>query len=145
GPNWTYAFEDTGDVPVTWPSARLVDGFIGTQAPRGFTVNASTGLGWCAHTTGLYVFQGGAFNPLPVSYMNAPDWARINWAQAAKLQVVDDKDKQRVYVLAALDANTSPSHLLTFDYTNGMTTETIKYSLWNIAGYLPGSICIVQN
>jgi hypothetical protein len=146
GPNWTYAFEDTGGYPVTWPSARLVDGTIGTLSPRGFTVSASTGFGWAAHTTGFYLFQGGAYQSRPISYYVDPDWRRINWAGGAvNVQVVDNKDKQQVYVIAPLDSATSPSHILVFDYSNGITPEAIKYSLWYISGYLPGAGIIVQN
>ena len=114
GPNWTFSFNDTGDVPVTWPAARLVDGKIGTLSPHGFTVDASTGIGWCAHSSGLYLFQGGAYEQMPVSYMVDPDWKRINFAKGSNstktagwngLRVVDDKDKQRVYVIAPLSCN----------------------------------------
>lgn len=146
GPDWTYAFEDTGDVPSTWPTARLVDGAIGTQSPRGFTVNASTGFAWTAHTSGLYLFQGGAYGTRPVSYYVDPDWKRINWSGgAATVQVVDNKDKQQVYVIAPLDSATTPSHILVFDYTNGLSPEAVKYSLWYLSGYNPGAGAIFQN
>lgn len=146
GPNWTYAFEDSGDVPVLWPSPRLVDGTIGIPAPRCATVSASQGFAVVAHQTGLWIFTGGAYQTKPLSYYVDPEWKRINWAGgAATVQVLDSKDKQQIYVFAPLDSATQPSHILMFDYSNGLSPEEVKFSLWNIASYTPGAGAIVQN
>lgn len=145
GPHWTYAYQDTGTTPVEWPSAQLVDGSIGTLSPLGVSVNASRGFAAVADVAGLYIFEGGSYSELPLSYMVEPDWKRINWAAAAKVQVMDNPDKRQIYVLAPLDGATTPSHVLMFDYTEGLDPESVKYSLWDINGYNPGAACILQN
>ena len=133
GPHWTYATTDTGGLPVNWPAPRLIDSTIGTLAPQGITVNPA-GFAFVAAQTGFYVFQGGKFDRLPISYYQSQQWARINWAQSDKLRVVDDKDARRVYVFAALDSATENSHMLTWDYTDGITPESVKFALWYLAG-----------
>jgi hypothetical protein len=145
GPHWTYATEDNGATPVEWPTPRLVDGTIGAMGPRCVTVNASQGFAAVAHTTGLYVFSGGAYQTRPLSYYVEPEWKRINWNYAATVQVCDDKDRQQLYVLAPLDAATSPSHILMFDYADGLTPEKVSFSLWSLSGYAPGAMCMVQS
>lgn len=121
GPHWTYSYEDTGDVPVLWPAPRLVDGSIGTLSTYGFTIDATTGVGWCADTSGLYAFEGGAYQSLPCSYLCNYDWNRINWLNgqymataptvlqlpAEPVKVIDDKDKKRVMVIAPLKSNST--------------------------------------
>ena len=66
---------------------------------------ASQGFAVVAHTTGLYVFSGGSYTTRPISYYNEPEWKRINWNYATSVQVVDDKDRQQLYVLAPLKAS----------------------------------------
>ncbi len=145
GPNWTYSISDTGDVPVTWPAPKQVDGSIGTLSIRGVAINPASGTGWVAHTSGLYRFQGGSYDSLPTSYEQSPEWSRINWQYAQAVQVLDDATRKRVVVIAPLDAATSPSHILVWDYTNGTSPEQVKFSLDNIASFSPGSCEIVQN
>lgn len=145
GPHWTYSSQDTGDVPVLWPTPKLVDGAIGTLAPRGVTVNAGRGFAWIADVDGLYVFEGGSFSARPVSYYQKPDWARINWNVAGTLQIIDNKDTKQVKVLAALDSATTPSHILTWDYTRGLNPEDVNYSLDSLVNYPLGAIAVMQN
>lgn len=147
GPHWTYASADNTGKPVTWAPPQLVDGRIGTFSPRGVDVNVSKRIAWVADKSGLYPFTG--YYPLrPTSYYQTPDWNRINWAvaPAGMVQVKDHPPKTRVVVMVPLDGATTPTHLMTFDYTNGITPEEIKYSLDPIGGgYLPGAIEVTQN
>jgi len=145
GPHWTYFSQDTGDVPVAWPTPSLVDGSIGTLAPLGVTVNGSKGFAWIADVNGLYMFQGAGYAPRPTSYYQAPVWSRINWAAAATIQVVDNAELKRVYVLAPLDGATMPNFLLTWDYTRGLTPEDVSFSLDSIAGTSIAAMGIIQN
>jgi hypothetical protein len=145
GPHWTYVTEDNGGKPVEWPDCKLVDGTIGAMGPRCVTTNASQGFAAVAHVTGLYIFAGGTYQTRPLSYYVEPEWKRINWNAAATVQVLDDKDKQQLYVLAPLDGATQPTHILMWDYADGLTPEKAAFSLWNLAGYNPGAGCVVQN
>jgi hypothetical protein len=108
-------------------------------------VNAAQGYAWIADEGGLYLFQGGSFPSRPVSYYQQPDWQRINWAAANTVEVVDDKNNKRVIVKAPLDGSTVANYQLTFDYTDGVDPESVKYSLDNISGYNIGAIAMVVN
>lgn len=214
GQNWTYADRDNTQVPVSWPTAELVDGQIGTLSPDGVTVNASKGFAWVAHTSGLYLFSAGRYNTKPVSYYQDDWWKRINWSSAWCVQVRDNKDRLQVYVKVPLKYSgtvstsgntatfiktnpatgndfsglapgmaitinnvgytiatvsndgqtltttttigtnasvaysitpTTATHIFMWDYSNGLTPEAVKFSLWNIASYPLGCIEIVQN
>jgi hypothetical protein len=50
-----------------------------------------------------------------------------------------------VYVLVPLDTSVTPSHIMTFDYHDGLTTDKVAFSLDSISGYSPGSIALVTN
>lgn len=134
GPNWTYYTSDNGDKPVLWPSMTLVDGAIGTTAPRGIAANPSQGYAWVASTGGLYLFQGGAYPNKPVSYYVSDWWARINWNAAGEIQVVDQPHIQKVRVKVPLDGADKATHIFTFDYANGVGPEEICFSPDNITG-----------
>lgn len=146
GPHWTYQTIDNGGDPVTWASPQLIDGQIGTLSPNGSTVNSSQGLGWVADVDGLYMFAGGAYASRPVSYHQKSDWLRINWSGApAVVRVIDSKDTQRVHVIVPLDGTTVPTHVMTWDYSRGVSPEQVNYSLDSYGNYAPGCIAIVQS
>lgn len=147
GPGWTYYTEDSGDVPVTWPTPKKVDGQIGTSCPRGVGVSASGTYAWVVDVSGLYFFDG-AYGDLPISYLQKSDWDRINWNYGHTIQVKDFTDRQQVWVMAPLDSATTPSHFLVWDYTTGKDFKTAgrHYSLNTIGGSVaPGAMEMVQN
>ncbi len=145
GPHWTYMLSDNSNYPVTWARPQLIDSQIGTLAPLGATANPAIGCAFVANTEGLYVFRGGFYDSLPLSYWQRSDWKRINWAAGARVQVICNHDLKKVYVLAPLDSATNPSHILTWDYTQGLDAESVNYSLDSLANYAPGAIAPVQN
>lgn len=209
GPNWTYTANDNGDYPVTWSGAQKLDGTIGTICPMGVAVSAARSIGWVVSKNGLYALRGGVYDTRPISYYNAGDWAKINWAIFYDIQVTDDASRKRVSVLAPLTLSgyvttngtaitwasgdefavawmsgttitingvakvissiTSPTagvltatagvqtnvtysvtptyntHALTWDYTEGDTAETAKFSLQVFENFNPGAQCVVQN
>jgi hypothetical protein len=101
----TYSVEDTGDVPVLWTPPQLVDGSIGILSPTCVTVNPSQGYAGVASDRGFYIFQGGIYPALPLSYYQQPDWERINWKVPTTVQVVDDVLNKRFIVLAPLSTS----------------------------------------
>jgi hypothetical protein len=146
GPHWTFSAHDAGGAPATWASPQQVDGGIGALGAGCVSLNASQSYAWVADEAGLYLFQGGSFPPLPVSYYQRADWMRINFAAASTIQVADDKPSQQVHVLVPLDGATSPTHVLSWDYSNGTDPDTIMYcGAGNLAGYRPGAMAMVQN
>lgn len=198
-----YSVEDNGDVPVTWTPPQLVDGQIGILSPLCVWVNSSAGYAAIASDRGFYIFQGGVFPALPLSYYQQEDWQRINWLVPTTVQVVDDQLNKRFIVLAPLTNTvasvsgsgpytittvtgphlyqtglnvtinsstaaitvtgpntftfaTAPpvgatiypltaSHEMTWDYTEGDTPETVKYSLNSFANYNAGAVTVMKN
>lgn len=146
GPHWTYAVSDSGGVPATWAEPQLVDGAIGVLGQFCATLNASQNYAWVADTGGLYLFTGGSYPERPISYYQAKDWNRINWNFPTAVQVTDDASNKRVHVIAPLDSATTPSHILTWDYSLGPTPEQVKYAgASSLSGYPMGAIGMVQN
>lgn len=145
GPHEIYSLSDNNDVPVTWPTPRLVDGRCGTLAVRGVEVSPSGDFAWVADQGGLYVFTGGSITALAVSYEQTPDWNRINWSKAYCVQIKDDAANKRVYVMVPLDAATTPSHIMMWDYTDGTTYDKVRYSLNNLTSYSLGAMELVRN
>jgi hypothetical protein len=145
GPNEIWATTDNNDVPVTWAAAQLIDGRHGTQAIHGVEVAPSGNYAWLADQAGLYLFTGAPITSLPVSYLQTPDWNRINWGLSYLIKIKDDAGNKRVHVMVALDRATSASHIMTWDYTNGTTPDTIMYSLDSLYGYFLGAMDLVRN
>jgi hypothetical protein len=148
GPNWTFASSDNTLTPVEWVPPELVDGSIGTTKPRGVTSNPAIGVMWVADQSGLYAFSGGAYPRLPTSYYQSVDWKRINWgAPASTVQVVDSPNDKLVIVMAPLDGSNVPTHLLVWNYQNGVGADKAgaSYSLWSITDFTFGSIAVVLN
>lgn len=145
GPHEIWSVSDTGDVPVSWPAPQLVDGKHGTLAIKGIEVSPSSNYAWVADQNGLYVFTGGPIEALPISYQQTPDWSRINWDAAWCIKVKDHSSAKQVFVMVPLDGATNPTHLMMFDYANGVTWDTVRYSLWNLSGYNLSALEIVRN
>ena len=130
GPGYTYAIQDNGGDPVTWPVPQLVDGGIGTQRPEGVYVS-SKGFLWVADEDGLYTFDGANYPAKPVSYYQDADWwQRINWnAPQGAIRVVDASEDRSVYVLVPLDGATVPTHIFVWNYQYGTSAEAVRFSV----------------
>ena len=145
GPQWTYAFIDNNDNPVTWAPPHLVDSRIGTPSIHGVTASPSRGVLWVASRDGLYPFDGSQYPQRPTSYQQAEDWDRINWDEPSKIQVMDDGIHDTVHVLAPLDAATEPSHWLSWNYKRGAQWFQTDYSINDFDSFSPGCFQVVQN
>jgi hypothetical protein len=112
-----YSTTDNGGLPATWTPPARVDGSVGILAPG--CILSSSGRLLVASEKGLFVFGGGVFPQVPLSYWQYPDWSRINWADPTQLQIVDDVNESVIRVLAALKVvitaatNTSPISITT--------------------------------
>ncbi len=145
GPHELNSTSDNNDVPVTWPVPRLVDGRHGTLAIHGVEVSPSGNYAWLADQGGLYVFSGGPITDLPVSYRQTSDWDLINWEAAYCVRIKDDAATKRVYVMVPLSGATTPSHIMTWDYTDGISADAVRYSLWSLSTYPLGAMELVRN
>lgn len=147
-----YSMEDNGGVPVSWIPPQKIDGSIGILSPTCIAVNQAAGYAVIASERGLYVFHGGIFPVLPTSYYQDPDWQRIDWTTPTKVQVVDDQLNKRFIVLAPLlvGAGSTPTsaagmYRMTWDYTDGDTADTAKYSISKFESYTAGAMATIQN
>ncbi len=144
GPQWTYRTADNNGDPTTWATPILVDGRRGTLAVRGVEVAPSGTYAWIASQDGLYFFQG-SFPALPISYYNQNFWDRINWSAAQTVQIKDDPGAKKVYVMVCLDDAVTPSHKLTWDYTNGFEPIPGNFSFDFVQSYAMGAMEVVKN
>lgn len=112
-----YSCQDNGDLPATWTSPARVDGSIGILAHT--CLLAAGGRILLASEKGFFIFRGGAFPQVPISYWQSSDWNRINWLAPLQVQIVDDPYARILQVLAPLrvfvtDAsNTNPIQITT--------------------------------
>lgn len=118
-----YATQDNGGLPATWVPPAHVDGSIGILASS--CMLESSGRILLASEKGLFLFRGGSFPDIPLSYWQAPDWNRINWTNAAQVQIVDDVFNKTIRVMAPLKVvvtgatNTNPITITTAVIING--------------------------
>ena len=149
GPYWTYAVSDNNDVPVTWAAPRLVDGAIGSPAIEGVCSNSSQGFTWVASEKGLYLFAGGSYSTLPVSYLQSPTWDTIDWTVPHMVRVVDNPGDRQVRVIARTTTSAGVSRFLmfTWDYTNGTSPKEVKFSFDSVSSDVIDlkAIALVQN
>ncbi len=145
GPQWTYRTADNQGDPTTWATPILVDGRRGTLAVRGVEVAPSGTYAWIASQDGLYFFQG-SFPALPISYYQQQFWDRINWDAAQAVQIKDDPGQKKVYVMVCLDDAITPSHKLTWDYTNGFDPVAANFSGPDfLQNFAMGAMEVVKN
>ena len=132
GPNWTYAFTETTDFPVTWFPAQEISGSVGIKYPGCVAVNSTNSMLWVAHTSGLYTFNGQQYNDLPASYRNPVEWDRINWAAPAWcFKLIDDEVNEQVMFQVPLDAAVKPTHVLKWNYSRGFSRDHVRFSIDN--------------
>jgi len=129
GPKWTYACVDNEDVPVMWQEPYSVSQSLGSTAIHGVCATTTGDMAWVANEYGLWNFHG-AYDAIPVSDMNEPEWKRINWGLAqTTLWIVDDPIAQHVCVYAPLDGATQNTHRLTWSYSRGRGPTEVDFSL----------------
>jgi hypothetical protein len=144
GTNWTYSFQDNRGLPSTWSPAALTDGAIGTPSSMGVTVTASGDWSAVVHISGLYIFRG-RYDDKPLSYYVDDQWRRINFAVPQVIRIADNHDKKQLLVAVPLDGATTPTHLMMFDYSDGLDYQAVKFSLWNLFGFNPRALCVFMN
>ena len=144
GPQWTYQTIDNQGDPVTWATPQLVDGSRGTLSVRGVQVAPSGTYAWVAAQDGLYFFQA-VFPALPISYYQDTFWNRINWNVAQAVQIRDIPHLRKVQVMACLDSDTTPTAMLTWDYTEGFSPQTDNFSFDFLQSYNMGTFEAVKN
>lgn len=143
GDKWTGRTTDTGDLPATWPQPEMISDCIGATYPGCVEWHTAGSYAWVAAEAGLYVFNG-AYPNRPISYLQSDMWARINWAASYAIQVADDVVSLKCYVAVPLDGATEPTHVLVYDYTNGLAYDTCDFSWYVYSTTTFSSIRVVK-
>jgi hypothetical protein len=148
-----YSCTDNNDVPATWISPQKVFGSVGILSPTCVSVDPSQTKALIAAQQGLYLFRGGVFPELPISYNQSPDWNRIDWTKPTEVHVVEDQTKKKFIVIAPLVADaaaeegiqSAATYEMSWDYTEGETPATVKYSINPYSSYNPRSLAMIMN
>lgn len=127
GPGWTFAVIDNDDFPRTWGQPHQVSDALGATGAHCVTAQTGGDYGFVANEQGFWLFNG-QYADKPLSYY-CEDWKQINWAASYSVKVIDFPKRQKVVVNAALGTDTTPTHRFVFDYSNGMTPETVNISI----------------
>jgi hypothetical protein len=148
-----YSITDSGDVPALWTPPQKVFGSVGILSPTCVSVDPSQTRALVASQQGLYLFRGGVFPELPISYNQKPDWDRIDWTKPTEVQVVEDQTNKRFLVLAPLVADSTAeeaiaaagTYQMSWNYTEGDTPDAVKYSIDPYTSYQPRSMAMILN
>ena len=114
-------------------------------AVEGVEVSPDGTYAWVVDRQGLQILSGDAYLDRPISYAQSDVWNRINWAYAHTVEVKDYANRKIVAVKVPLDSATSPSHILTWNYSRGKRWDKCDYSLWTISGFDLGAIGLCLN
>jgi hypothetical protein len=130
-----YVTSDNESDPSTW-KAPQIDASQGTSTHGTAGVLDSKGQSLesfliCTRT-GLYRFTGSFGDQRELSYVIEDLWKRINPVYFYKLQISIDPIVKRLYVSVPLDTATSPSHIFMGDFSEGLTADKIKWSIWTL-------------
>lgn len=82
-----------------------------------------------ADPTGLHLFRG-TFAEKELTWKIEDIWQRITETAFNKVQVVVDSKLKKIYVSLPLDTATTCTHVLYGDYSNGLDSESISWTLW---------------
>lgn len=126
----TYVTRDNGQSASFWEVPDPIDSSNGTSCHgigqvRDFGDNIQDRL-FVAARNGLYLFNG-SYSEIPASFNIDAIWSRINPLYFHKVEVILDPFNSLIYVVAPLDAATTPNTLLVGDFQEGL--ETIKWSI----------------
>ena len=133
-----YATQDNGGLPSTWIPPSRVDGSVGVLSSTCIcastqALGTATGRIIMAAEKGLFIFKGGTFPEIPLSYWQTTDWNRINWSTPYQVQVVDDVYRQKIRVLAPLK-----SFVIGATNTNPIVITTSPVQASSTSNPLPG-------
>jgi hypothetical protein len=142
-PNGTYATQDNGATPSTWP-VTIIDSGIGAYS-TGISLFESSMSGqdvldsaFVANQRGLMLFDG-SYGSVPLTYKVEAVWQAVNTTYFYKIQVTHDIWKKRIYIAMPLSISGMQTFLplvyngiiLMGDYQDGLNAKDIKWSVWS--------------
>ena len=139
----SYSTTDNGQEPSTW-RVQPFDKAIGTEVHGVATILDATGTSidrfLMASRPGLIMYSG-TFQEPELTYKIKNIWDRINDSYFHTIEVALDPLNKRIYIAAPLDASTTPDYLLYGDYSDGLSFENIKWTVWKFP-YKPTTIVV---
>lgn len=136
----TYITQDNNGEPSTWEED-VVDHGIGTPSPFGIGMlldNKGANLDYfiVASLPGLQLFNG-LYVEKPLSWKIERHWKRINKVYFNLVQVVQDTENKKIYVIVPLDGATTCSHMFVGNYQNGINFKDIRWNIWQFPWSVP--------
>ncbi len=129
--------------PAAWAPFNEVSGTMGIPSQNCIAItlgqNSGSSYALIANQAGFWYFDGN-FSQKPINYRQEDTWKRINWAQAAKIRIVDDTVNRMAIVLAPRDGATEANVLMVFDYSRsrnefGMIPSSMDYYEFDLSDY----------
>jgi hypothetical protein len=122
-----FEFTDNGGRPSDFQPPRMIDSRISVVGPFSTTTASNGGYAFIAAHQGLYVYSGGVFPQIPLSYYQSSEWQKMTFDPTnGLLPTVKDFPQQNIVVVQ----NTANSGLHVFDYKDGITPATVRYNYW---------------
>ena len=159
-PAGTYATQDNGGNPSTWP-VTIIDSGLGAYN-CGLSTFASSGSAQdimdsalCINKRGLMLFTGNFQDP-PLTYNIESIWQMIDSRFIYNAQIAHDVNSKVVYLAVPLMPATSignsigsqisatNSLILAMDYKDGLSATTVKWTVWT-NGLFPVSSMLMEN
>ena len=130
--NRGYLTEDNGGEASTW-QVIAYEKSIGTEQ-NGIAdildAKGSSSEGFILASQSAVYFFNGVFLEPELTYKIRDFWLTINEANFYKVQAINDPINKRLYFLIPVGASTEISHVLYGDYTDGLSANSIRWSLW---------------
>lgn len=156
-PNSTYIVQDNGGQPGTW-FVDIADSGLGaydvgiSNFASSMSAQDTLDSALVVNKRGLLFFNGTYSDP-PLTYKIESIWMRMFSDTFYKCQIAHDVWNKRVYIAAPLSygshgadltATTTNNVLLMMDYTEGLTPQAVKWSVWTSA-FTPFNKIAVEN
>jgi hypothetical protein len=129
----TYASLGNDDSPAFWEVGEI-DGSVGTECHGiGQILNIGSNVEdrlFIADRAGLRLFIGTFSDEGILSYNVDDIWGRITSTAFNQVEVSIDAINFHIYAALPLDGATTPNHILYGDYSEGLSEETIRWTLW---------------
>lgn len=129
-----YITDDNGGEPSTWDTVNF-EKALGTEHDGIASIldaKGSSSVGFIvAATNGLH-FYNGAFADPPLSYKIEDLWLSINPNYFSLVEVIQDPENKRIYILAPIGDSTTRNFLIYGDYRDGLSPLGIKWDKWQL-------------
>lgn len=130
-----YTALPTADPPAFWEEPIEIDSSVGTEAhglarglDGGYTIND---IIFVVDRAGLRLYTGVFLEANILTYNIDDIWGRINKLYFHKVEIAVDPINFLVYITVPLDSETSPNKILVGDYSEGLSAEAIKWTIWS--------------